>query len=620
MSKKKIIHLLSGSFEQGGEVDEKTGHLDKKVMMVYCGKFESMDGPVEIKDEDIEKLVANHNEKLAKLSRMASGEVPLKNSPPIQLDHSTSARDTVGRLVGPLSVGQYQPEGGVALKAMYGTARFLGKDNIEKVQDGRWSHVSMGADLETHTLSELTVTPFPAAADAALLSAKLSKQIIKGHTIETEDVGNGKWKAMVDGQDLPGTYDSNASAMKEGRLFVEEHEDEELKKKLKRLAANAPKKSTYKECDIEIYQQEDSKEWCWTAVGKSGLCPTEAGAASDAKKAIDEFIEKNPDYAKGKKRLSEDTMGYKDMKEKMAAYAKCKQHLMDEKKMSEEDAEKHLESASDDDVKKMAADHDEKMKHMAEDEEKKKSEELKRMASYKEHKSKMIAFSKGMKDQSSKVQLANTKLSITARLTKLKAEGKVTPAEIKSMDIDKLSASSKEVVDATLKTFDTRQPVIDTGLIGTTKALSAGQLAGRLKKMAMEREELQTRLNMPSKREEALKRLKELDEKELEAAKYEPSNVHDHDVQPDKEKFEQLWSHMKGLLDSGKHDEAKEHLRKHLSGVGPDQIMSDTGMPVSDPTPQMSALADGMKKMQTEFDEIVKLTAPIFDIKPEELV
>lgn len=559
MSKK--IRFLSGAFEEGGQVDDKTGHLDKKVMMVYCGKFESMDGPVEIKDEDIEKLVSNHNKKMSQLSRMASGELPMKHSPPIQLDHSTSARDTVGRLVGELMVGQYQPEGGVALKAMYGTARFLGKENIEKVQDGRWSHVSMGADLDTHTLSELTVTPFPAAADASLLSARLGNPedpiSYKGHNYcARQTAGGGKWCAIVDGEPLPGDYADYRAAVKEAKSFIDEnvkHDEANFSAKLKKLSK------------------------------------------------------------------PEDKMGYKDMKEKMAAYAKCKSHLMDEKKMSEEDAEKHLESASDDDVKKMASEHDEHMKHMAEEDAKKKDEELKRMSGYKEHKTKLIALSKGMREQSGKIALAQKKLKISTRLGRLQAERKISPAEIKAMEIEKLSAKSDEVIDATLKAFEKREHIIDSGLIGSTKALSAGKLSSRLKKLNMERDELQTRLNMPSKRDEALKRLAKVDE-EMASIEAVPAHV---DVMPDKEDeahFEQLWGHMKGLLDSGKHEEAKEHLKKHLANVvGP--RMSDVGMPVGpDSDPHMSALADGMKKMQTEFDEIVKLTGPIFDIKPEELV
>lgn len=497
----KLVRLYSAAMENGGTVDEKTGHLDKKVMMVYTGKFESMDGPVEIKDEDIEKLVSNHNAKFAKLSRLADGQPDLKNCPPLQLDHSTSARDTVGRLVGELSVGQYQPDGGVALKAMYGTARFLGKDNIEKVQDGRWSHVSMGADLEKHELSELTVTPFPAAANASLLAAK--------------------------------------------KLAEEKNKPE----------------------------------------GK---------------------------------------MTHKEMSEKMSEYAKCKKHLMDEKKMSEEDADKHLESAPDDEKKKLAQEHDDKEAKMAKEANDEKDKELKRMAGFKDHKAKMIALKKGMVEQSGKIQLAQKRLTVVTRLTKLRADGKVTPAEIKSLNIEELSGKSDEVINAALQTYEKREPVIDPGLYGTTKALTASQLQSRLKGINMHREELQTRLNMPSKREEALKQLKELDEKEAEFKRLGLAVPGEH--QPggggEEAKFEALWGHMKGLLDGGKHDEAKEHLRKHLAGmpVGPDGTEQMGGTGVSDPTPQMAALAEGMKKMQTEFDEIVKLTAPVFGITAEELV
>ncbi len=88
-------------------MNEAKTTLDKPAMLVYTGSFESMDGPVEIKDEDIEKLASNHNTLLAKLSRLASGDVHPKHNPPIQLDHSTSARDTVGRLVGNLTVGEH---------------------------------------------------------------------------------------------------------------------------------------------------------------------------------------------------------------------------------------------------------------------------------------------------------------------------------------------------------------------------------------------------------------------------------------------------------------------------------------------------------------------------------
>jgi hypothetical protein len=73
------------------------------------------------------------------------------------------------------------------------------------------------------------------------------------------------------------------------------------------------------------------------------------------------------------------------------------------------------------------------------------------------------------------------------------------------------------------------------------------------------------------------------------------------------------------MMDGARHEDAKEHLRKHLASVtGP--RMTGSEPPAEDHSAQMSALADGFKKMQTEFAEIVKLTGPIFDIKDEELV
>ena len=96
----KRIQLFSGELDDKiVSSKEDSSQLEKKVMLVYTGKFNSLDGEVEIKDEDIEKLASNHNGMLASLKRLAVGDVPVKHYPPLQLDHSTSAKDTVGRLI-----------------------------------------------------------------------------------------------------------------------------------------------------------------------------------------------------------------------------------------------------------------------------------------------------------------------------------------------------------------------------------------------------------------------------------------------------------------------------------------------------------------------------------------
>src|SRR5574343_633609 len=153
---------------------DDSSSLERNVMLVYAGQFESMDGPVEVTEEHLKSLVENHNSKLSKFKRFAIGnDAPLRMAPPLQLDHSTSAAVTVGRVVGDLQLAKYKDdETGEEKPAVFGRIRVLGKENTEKVKDGRWIHVSIGADLEAGKLNELSITPFPAAANAAILSAR----------------------------------------------------------------------------------------------------------------------------------------------------------------------------------------------------------------------------------------------------------------------------------------------------------------------------------------------------------------------------------------------------------------------------------------------------------------
>jgi hypothetical protein len=482
------VRLEVGSF--GGEDKVGQGYLDKRVMLVYSGEFKSLDGPVIIKDEDIDQLASIHNSFLSKLSRLATGDIPLKHAPPIQLDHSTSARDTVGRLVGDLEVGEFDDEG-TKKKALFGTARILGDENIERVKDGRWTHVSMGADLESHKITELTITPFPAAANASLLS-------------------------------------------------------------------------------------------------------------------------KNPTLTQGDNEMP----AYKELKCKMEAFEKCKRHLMDKEKLSDEDAEKKLGELDDEAVRKMVAEYDAELARIADEEAKKKEAELKRMGALKDHKTKLIQLNIDLRGSSEKIRLAAKKSAISVRLGKLKAAGKITPAEVKKLSLDDMARASDEVLNAQLKSYEERQPVIDVGLYGTVKALTASQLQANLKRLSMEREELQTRLNMPSKRDEALKRLAQIEDEEREV------NVHIDNVPQgshpsEMEGFDMAWDECAKMIGEGKGAEAKERMKKYMGAiVGPRMTES---MPVSDSTPEMSALAEDIKKMQTSFEEIVKLAAPVFGVTTEEL-
>lgn len=352
------------------------GVLDRACRLVYDGIFQSMDGEVRITRALMNKIAEKHNARVG----AAGGALPIGECPPVQLDHTKSARDTVGRLVGPLTVADEMIEGEL-LPALLGTVRFLGADNVERALDGRYSNVSIGADLETGVLSELSVTPFPAAPRASLLS--------KGS--------------------------------------------------------------------------------------------------------------KMPDEMK----------------------ARCKKYLTGSKKMSDEDADKHLASLSDDDAKKLsdeadedekklAAEADEKAKLAAEDDEKKKlahqepdGDEGKKLAAAKP---KIVQL---MADATKAIKLASVearKGSIAVRLSKLRSAAKITPAEEKKLLAELTAGSSKKVrlaeasddaLDLVWAVLEAREPVVHVGQLGSVKVVDLSAAGEALKRARLGGAEQEVLSNMP---------------------------------------------------------------------------------------------------------------------------
>jgi hypothetical protein len=204
-----IVHLYSGSFLEGDQAlsdgsNENLGgdsFLEKEAMLVYPGTFQSMDGEVVITDEHVSKLADTHNSFLSKVKRLATGEIPLRDCPPVQLDHQPTAVNTVGRVIGELSVRDAEVDG-QSVKALFGKVRILGRENVEKVRDGRWIHLSIGADLEKGKLNELTITPFPAAAQAAMLGKR------KLNDIDDDDLSVRFAKVEVRGHDADILYEA----------------------------------------------------------------------------------------------------------------------------------------------------------------------------------------------------------------------------------------------------------------------------------------------------------------------------------------------------------------------------------------------------------------------------
>lgn len=370
-----LVTLYSGHIQGGQPVSEGTAPaiLDRACMLVYEGTFQSMDGEVKITPDHIEALVSNHNKRIDTLSALAAGgDIALKDYPPIQLDHSTSARDTVGRLMGPLRSDVAQVDG-KTVRALFGTVRFLGRENVEKASDGRFTNVSIGADLEAGSLRELSVTPFPAAAKASLLA--------KGSTMPMPD---------------------------------------EMKKR-------------------------------------------------------------------------------------------CKKYLTEEKKMSDDEADKKLAALTDEDSKKLSeeVDEDDKKKLAAEDEKKEKlaaeeKEKEKLAAEDAEDKKKLAAakpkIAKLMAEANETVRLANLeakRADVTIRLSKYRASAQISPAEQTKLSAMKLAEADDKALALVWQVLDAREPVIHVGAIGSIKAVDLAATGGVMKGARLAQMEKEMLGNMP---------------------------------------------------------------------------------------------------------------------------
>lgn len=443
------MRLNIGHLTSEGDKEPQGNTLTRKALLVYEGKFASMDGDVTLAKKDLEAISGQHNTLMERMKRLVGGHP--KGQVPVQLDHSPKASDTIGRVIGPVEMGRFTDDDGVEKDALFGNVMFIGKDNVEKAQDGRYTHLSVGLD-KNHKLTEVSVTPFPAAPNASLLSR----------------LGTG-----------------------------------------------------------------------------------------------------------------EEDMSYSSMKEKMGKYAKCKKHLMDEKKMSDQDADKHLEAAKDEDVEKLAAEadeHEKKMKSkMSDDDGKKDKEEL----------SKLRAELAAVKGDQEKVRLATRKVGIATRLATLQSQGKITPAEYKKIDIVRLASGTEETANEVLKTYEARQPVVDFSQRGTKKAVDPSEIGKEMKRLKSKQVEAEAVSNMPFlKAAKANEKKRLADGGAMPGGPTNPSKLSDEggampggETNPSHmagyEGLEADYETMGRLMDEGQHEEAKKHfagmkekMKAHLAGDG----------------------------------------------------
>ncbi len=275
-----------GMMEVSYEPQAAGASIEVPCMLVYEGNFQSGGGPVEITEDHLVSICANHNTRLtslmAKLGLMAE-QLPCKYVPPVQLDHSTSAVHTVGRLVGPVHLALHTLEDGSTRRSLHGTMRILGKENVEKVLDGRWTHLSIGADLDEGKIDELTITPFPAAKEASMLSSSKNVEY-GGASIELMKTQEGAWVWTAVNQE--GKSSSEAEALKEAKMAVDKFNKKNLSANLSRIS--------YKDWLIEAKEIGGGK---WGAIVSDGYegeeLPIKASSKSEAIAKAKKFIDEN---------------------------------------------------------------------------------------------------------------------------------------------------------------------------------------------------------------------------------------------------------------------------------------------------------------------------------------
>lgn len=455
---------------------------ERDAVLVYPGVFKTMTGEVvTVTPADIDRLCGDRQDVYTKL--LAGGDVTYDQLAPIQTDHSRSSWDTVGRVMRTFK-GIYKGQ-----KALYGRLRFLGEDAVSRAKDGRWTHLSVAANFETGFLKELTVTPFPAAGGAILLSEG--------------DPMNPKLVAYL----MKAKNLSEADATKALTEMTEE-------------------------CRNDLVKLSEG---------------TDPGTG-DGPRPLGDAVTPPP--------AAEVTP---------AAVATP--------------PAKELGGADDPAVKKFAAARG-------------KISELARN------------LRRGSKDLGRDVRVAQ----LSERFSALRSEGKISPAEVKKVDVVKLSEASPEAQELVLKSYADRQPVIFMGQYGTTVAPSATTALRKTVDDKMLAEMAQDMKFSSS----AVKHLAE------EAAPSAPGtngsmNLTDSGV-PQASAMNHF-KHLSKLMEEGKHDECKSYLMKCLSEDG------GAVAPSVDPESEkrMSAVAENFKKLQNQVDDLVKVFAEAAGLEESEL-
>lgn len=609
--------LNSGSFEPSEKIEgEIPASMDKKALLVYAGSFESMDGTVDIKPEMLTALADSHNSLFANLKRLAgNADVPLRKCPPIQLDHSRSARDTVGRLVGNLILGTHTlHEGETPVPALFGTVRILGQDNVERVVDGRWSELSIGADFEKNKLVELTITPFPAAAEASLLQQGDKKLPINSRErVFSEDFKSYKiavyqnksgdrtsFEPEIGGEEWVGDplqFDSMELAI------------DWLKKQINGEFLTVPRESKLAADDgvLPVPPVNPVRPVGGDGGGSdrhafAGQLRNPQVTCSRCSKPVERTCKKCESNVClgchktifGMSAAESTTITHLSQGESEMDKAKLKKHLMETTKCTEQEADAKLAEMPEEDQKKLATEADEQEKKLAADEDEKKKAELTA------RKEKITNLSSDFRKASEEIRLAAKKNAIYSRLMGLRAKAQITPAEMKKIDLAAMAQKPNEVVEEMLKTYSMREPVIPTGALGSVKAVDISAISED-KEARIQRMMSESRKNMS-----LLSRADANKSKSLQGGKKRLSDSTTESTESAQQlSGDEEYDNLCALMDTDL-PKAKAHLRGLFDKMR-SRMSEDAPEAAQDNAAEMAALVSKVEMMQNHCETILKL-------------
>ncbi len=690
---------LAGQMENPGfeapvqAIDENS--CLRECLLCYEGTHESMDGEVVVTGQQLDHIAVNYNSVLARSSHQNNGKPHDKHCAPVQIDHSESATLTVGRLRNALRTGLHTLLSGQVVKGLFGPITILGRENVEKSNDGRWSTVSLSADFDAGIIEELTITAFPAAKEASLLSKKNI-----GATMKTKRLKRCVKQLMstvgLSEVDATANYEKMSEVQKLHFYRLLEPKDKDAEDDEKKLSEKQPPKDEAKKDDkSEVAtdkaepKKDDKKPEGEKELAGKGDDAQDLAAKNLAKKAMQHLgkmlMEGFGDDKEDAKPVEDEAAkglagGKEDKKENLGGDAKpgdenkdgkpeetadlgkevpkegseqpgtadapaatdaapapaategaqpgagampdnvrtrYMKMLMEAETLDEGGAAMRCARMLDPEIVEAIRIHEEK-KHSEADsmgakpgEEKEEGEggpgkKVNDQENPKDHlegkddpnkkdlnegedkksKVKSLMANLGKKKETLSKRLRVERLK--SRFSRLKASAKITPAEIKGIDFEKLADMKPEDADTVLKMYEGREPVIFVGLQGTSKAVNLAKIVSE-QKIAELREE--TVNDMPFTKK-ALSAKRVTDKNTLTVQSFDSKSLLDERAALEK------------LLDSGKVEEAKRLMKKRYTDL------EDLSMAADESSDQDDARIAGLEKELSDLsDSLSEITA-----------